>query len=212
MKLIGMLDSPFVRRVAISLQLLDIEFEHLPLSVFRDFDQFKAINPGVKAPTLICDDGQILMDSTLILEYAEAIRSSRRSLMPSSISEVKRALRVIGLAMVANEKSVQIYYEMHLRPEEKQHQPWVERVSAQLKDVYQLLENELNARPMSTDPHTLGQAGITTAVAWYFTQNQIPGFIDPADFPELASYSKQLEQLAEFKAASFHGDVCEGAQ
>ncbi len=70
MKLIGMLDSPYVRRVAISLQLLDLAFEHQSLSVFRGFDAFRRINPVVKAPTLVCDDGTVLMDSSLILEYA----------------------------------------------------------------------------------------------------------------------------------------------
>ncbi|MBU4508107.1 MAG: glutathione S-transferase N-terminal domain-containing protein, partial [Gammaproteobacteria bacterium] len=50
MKLIGMLDSPYVRRVAISLQLLDLPFEHQSLSVFRTFDEFSRTNPVVKAP------------------------------------------------------------------------------------------------------------------------------------------------------------------
>lgn len=45
MKLIGMLDSPFVRRAAISAKLLDLPFEHQSVSVFRQFDTFKAINP-----------------------------------------------------------------------------------------------------------------------------------------------------------------------
>ncbi len=53
MQLIGMLDSPYVRRVAICLKLLEIEFEHHAISVFRGFEQFKAINPVVKAPTLV---------------------------------------------------------------------------------------------------------------------------------------------------------------
>ena len=41
MKLIGMLDSPYVRRVAITLKRLDIPFEHEALSVFRTFEQFQ---------------------------------------------------------------------------------------------------------------------------------------------------------------------------
>ncbi|PTT75208.1 glutathione S-transferase, partial [Pelomonas sp. HMWF004] len=45
MKLIGMLDSPFVRRVAISMRLLGLPFEHAAISVFRGFDQFQQINP-----------------------------------------------------------------------------------------------------------------------------------------------------------------------
>lgn len=57
MQLIGMLDSPYVRRVAISLQLLGLEFEHRSLSVFRGFEAFSRINPAVRAPTLVCDDG-----------------------------------------------------------------------------------------------------------------------------------------------------------
>ena len=71
MKLVGMLDSPYVRRVAISLQLLGLRFEHQSLSVFRTFSEFQRIYPMVKAPTFIADDGTVLMDSTLILEYAE---------------------------------------------------------------------------------------------------------------------------------------------
>lgn len=70
MQLIGMLDSPYVRRTAISLAALGLPFEHRALSVFSTFDAFHAINPVVKAPTLICDDGVVLMDSSLILEYA----------------------------------------------------------------------------------------------------------------------------------------------
>ena len=72
MRLIGMLDSPYVRRVAISLQLLGLRFEHRSLSVFRAFDEFHVVNPVVKAPTLVCDDGTVLMDSGVILEYAQA--------------------------------------------------------------------------------------------------------------------------------------------
>jgi glutathione S-transferase len=83
MKLVGMLDSPYVRRVAISLQLLGLRFEHQPLSVFSTFEQFRDINPVVKAPTLIIEDGQVLMDSTLILQYAEQL-ARPRTLMPTS--------------------------------------------------------------------------------------------------------------------------------
>src|SRR4051794_30284021 len=96
MKLIGMLDSPYVRRVAISLQLLGLRFEHQSLSVFRGFGEFQQINPVVKAPTLVCDGGEVLMDSPLILDYAQALAG--RSLMPQSLPELLPALRVVGLA------------------------------------------------------------------------------------------------------------------
>ena len=50
MQLIGMLDSPYVRRVAVSMKLMGIDFEHQSVSVFRNFDRFREVNPVVKAP------------------------------------------------------------------------------------------------------------------------------------------------------------------
>ncbi len=128
MKLIGMLDSPFVRRVAISARCLGIELGHESVSVFRTFAQFQQINPVVKAPTLVLDDGEVLMDSTLIIDYLEALAGPGRSLMPGNIEQRLRSLRLIGLALAANEKSVQLYYERNLRPADIQFEPWVERV------------------------------------------------------------------------------------
>ena len=61
MKLIGMMDSPYVRRVAISLELYGIQFVSVPLSVFSTFDAFSQINPVVKAPTAVLDNGLLLM-------------------------------------------------------------------------------------------------------------------------------------------------------
>jgi glutathione S-transferase len=202
MELIGMLDSPYVRRVAVSLQFLDIPFEHRSISVFRQFEEFRAINPVVKAPTLICDDGTVLMDSTLILDYAQTMASPDRSLMPRTVLERKAALRIIGLALVACEKAVQIIYERNLRPAEKQHEPWVERVTGQLLEAYGALESELRRKPLSLQ--RVDQAGVTTAVIWHFTQRMLSEVVEAAAFPILQSFSVEAEQLPEFRAAP-HG-------
>lgn len=50
--LYGMLDSPFVRRVAISLSLYELPFEHYPLSVFKDYQEFKRLIQSLKRPRL----------------------------------------------------------------------------------------------------------------------------------------------------------------
>lgn len=208
MQLIGMLDSPYVRRVAISLQLLGLPFEHRSISVFRTFDQFKGINPVVKAPTLVCDDGTVLMDSTLMLDYAEALAAAKgtgRSLMPGALAQRQQALRVIGLALAACEKSVQFIYEQTLRPAEKQHQPWLDRVQGQLLAACAALEAELKRVPLAATSDTIDQAGLTCAVAWQFLQQTRPGLVPVADHPVLQAYSQRVEQLPEFAAAP-HGD------
>src|SRR6202051_757903 len=161
MQLIGMLDSPYVRRVAISLQLLGLRFEHRSISVFSTFEQFREINPVVKAPSLICDDGEVLMDSTLIIEYAGALAAGGKSLLPGSLLERQHTLREIGLALAACEKSIQIVYERNLRPVEKLHEPWISRVTGQLLAAYQILEADLIARPVGATIAAIDQAWLS---------------------------------------------------
>lgn len=208
MKLIGMLDSPYVRRVAISMQLLGLRFEHQPISVFSTFHLFRQINPVVKAPTLICDDGQILMDSTLILDYAEALAEPGRSLRPSysagNVAELQRMLHLVGLALAVCEKSVQIVYERNLRPVEKQHAPWLERVEGQLLAACNEIETSLKNRPLAASSSTINQAGISIAVAWQFVQQMIPGLVPPEKHPALYVFSTKAEALQAFTAAP-HG-------
>lgn len=203
MQLIGMLDSPYVRRVAISLQLLGLKFEHKSISVFSAFTQFQQINPIVKAPSLICDDGEVLMDSTLILDYVQALAGAERNLIPSDIKEHQHALRTIGLALAACEKSIQIIYERNLRPAEKLHAPWVERVTGQLLAAYGALEAQLHHQALAVTSGTINQAGISTAVAWYFTQKMLPEVVPATHYPALQEYSSQAELLPEFQAAPY---------
>jgi glutathione S-transferase len=204
MRLIGMLDSPYVRRVAVSLQLLGLPFEHRSISVFRAFDEFRAINPVVKAPSLVCDDGTVLMDSTLILEYAENLAEGRRSLMPANVSERLADLRIIGLGLAACDKSVQLIYERGLRPPEKQHEPWVERVTDQMLAACAGLEVEVAQRPLAATLSGMNQAGVTTAIAWHFVRTMLPEIVSAEQFPTLAAFSARAEALPPFKAAP-HG-------
>ncbi|MBI3368456.1 MAG: glutathione S-transferase [Burkholderiales bacterium] len=203
MQLIGMLDSPYVRRVAISLQRLGLPFIHRSISVFRGFAQFQQINPVVKAPTLVCDDGTVLMDSTLILHYAEAVAPPGRRLMPTEPAALALSLETIGLALAACEKSVQIVYERKLRPPEKQHAPWLERVSGQMLTAFDALEAQLAAQALPLD--RIDQAGISVAVTWHFARQMLPELLSASTHPRLQAFSTQAEALPEFVAAP-HGE------
>jgi glutathione S-transferase len=205
MQLIGMLDSPYVRRVAVSLQLFGLRYEHRALSVFRNFEEFGRVNPVVKAPSLVCDDGEVLMDSTLILEHAESLCAPGRSLMPAGGAAQQHVLRLIGLALAACEKSVQLVYERDLRPPEKQHGPWVARVTGQLHAAYRALEDELVRHPLAATSAAIDQSGVSVAVAWTFTQRALPGLVGAAGHPQLAAFTARAEALPEFLAAPYDG-------
>ena len=199
MQLIGMLDSPYVRRVAISLKVLGLPFDLDQVSVFRHFDRFSSINPVVKAPSFITDDGVVLMDSSLILEHIAHL--APRSLMPADRAEHEIALRRIGLALAACEKTVSIIYERNLRPAEKHHQPWLDRVLGQLLTAYRILEQEVS--PDWFTGEELMQPQITTAVAWRFTQYNVPELVVSDDFPKLSVLSARAEKLPPFTETDF---------
>ena len=86
---------------AIALHLSQLSFTHTNLSVFRNVDEFREINPLVKAPTLVCDNGEVLMDSTLILDYIQQLSGTEIRLMPEDIVAYQKALRLIGLGLNA---------------------------------------------------------------------------------------------------------------
>jgi glutathione S-transferase len=198
MVLIGMLDSPYVRRCAVSLKLMDVAFEHRSLSVFRNFDEFRKINPVVKAPTLVCSDGTVLMDSTLILDYVESTLPAERRLLPTKLDARRRALHVIGFALAAADKCVSIVYEKEQRPKEKLHEPWFERVVGQANTAFIELEAMMaGARPWLQGEHPTA-ADVMTAIAWRFGQYYNAAEIPAAKYPALVAYSRRAESLPEF--------------
>ncbi|ADW76457.1 MULTISPECIES: glutathione S-transferase [Rahnella] len=196
MVLIGMLDSPYVRRVAICMKVLGIDFEHRPLSVFADFETLVKINPAVKVPTLITQDNQVLMDSTLIISYLEKLSTRSLGNPPESGPEGLRELCLTGLALTACEKAVQLVYERRLRPEEKQHQPWVDRVTRQLRGTWQMLDDSLQ----ESAPDILTVAGISIAVAWSFTVSMLPDIMNADQYAQANSFTQRAEQRPQFLA------------
>ncbi|TPW36454.1 glutathione S-transferase [Oecophyllibacter saccharovorans] len=197
MHLFGTLDSPYVRRTAISLELLGVPFELEPMSVFSTFEAFSRINPVVKAPTLVLDDHTVLMDSTLIIEYFETLSRPADKLLPQQPQPLAWALRTVGLALAACEKAVQIVYEHKLRPPEKLYQPWLERVTRQLLAACEELDRQWTGQPL---PHSRpDQAALTSAVAWSFLQLMVPDVVKAEAFPALKTLGTTLEESAAFK-------------
>jgi glutathione S-transferase len=198
-EIIGMMDSPYVRRVTLSATLMEIPFAHRSVSVFRHLETFRSLNPLVKAPTIVFPDGEILVESQLILEYLESCVPPERRLMPRQPTPYRAALQAIGWALVACEKSVQVIYEMQLRPSERRHEPWIERVRAQLAAAWQLLE-ERAARAPFLAGDGFSQADLTTAVAWRFATYNDLGLTDARLFPALEALSQRAERMPAFAA------------
>jgi glutathione S-transferase len=199
MQLIGMLDSPYVRRVAVALIVAKVPFEHRPISLFRHIDAFSRINPLLKAPTLVADDGTVLMDSGVILDYLAAAFPRIAGLTPLGPRVRLRALRVTALALTVMEKAVQRHYERALRPPEKRHDPWVERVVGQLAAGLAALDAETpRSEWLAGEP---GVADISAVCAFGFVQQLLSDVVETDRYPNLAEFCARAEALPAFRAA-----------
>ena len=199
MQLIGMLDSPYVRRVAITLIIGRTPFIHRPISLFRHIDEFSKLNPLLKAPTLLTDDGAALMDSSVILDYLADIDPRIAALTPAKAPQRLEALRATGLALTVMEKAVQRHYERMLRPAEKQHEPWVDRVMGQLTAGLSALDAELPGSGWMGGE--LGVADLTVACAFGFTQSVLGDLVETSRYPNLGAFCARAEALPAFRAA-----------
>jgi len=200
MQLIGYMDSPFVRRVAVTAEFLGIAYEHRKLSIFREFEKFSAISPLVKVPTLVCDNGAVLVESILIIDYLESLAGAGKTLMPQVGDDRVRALQIIGIALVANEKVAQIIYETKQRPVELRHPPWIERLEHQLRGAIDLLDAAVGDGTSWLFESGVSQADITAAISWRFVQKIVADKILADDYPGLVEFSARAEALAEFSA------------
>jgi glutathione S-transferase len=199
MQLIGMLDSPYVRRVAIALLAAKVPFTHRPISLFRHIDEFAKLNPLLKAPTLVTDEGTALMDSNVILEYLAAAHPRVAALTPTQPAQRLRSLRATGIALTVMEKSVQRHYERALRPPDKQHEPWIDRVMSQLTAGLAALDAELPRSGWICGD--LGTCDISVVCAVGFLDSALSDVADTSRYVNLASFCARAETLPAFRAA-----------
>ena len=195
MLLVGMLDSPYVRRAAVTGTLLGLEFEHRSVSVFRHMDEFRAINPLIKAPSLVTDDGTVISESLLIIQHFEDL--SGRSLRPVEASVRMRDRSLTGIGIVAADKAVAIEYERK-RPEDQRHAPWQERIVVQLHTALDLLDAAAGRGELTAGPDLL-PSDIAAAIAWGFCRFVTPEFAPVERWPALAAQASACEALDVFK-------------
>ena len=133
MFLIGQYDSPFTRRVAIAMRLYGLAFEHRPWSTFGDADKIAPFNPLRRVPTLVFEDGEVLIESTAILDYLDEVVGPEKAMIAARGPERRHALKICALATGLGDKAVSLIYERVLRKDRLN--LWVERCEAQIGGV-----------------------------------------------------------------------------
>ena len=209
MILVGQMDSPFLRRVAVTMNHYGLPFERKSLSVFTDQTALRAINPLGKVPALVLDEGEtggeVLFDSQMILDYLDETAGPDVSLTPPAGEDRRKVLRIATVALGVAEKVVALNIETRIRAEGTTDPRLVRHFEGQVKSALQWLEAE--APKPDQEPWFLGpdmtQADVTAACALTHAHEKRPELFSPETTPALAALRMRAEALDIFKASPF---------
>ena len=193
MILVGQYDSPFVRRVAISLRVLGVAYEHDTRSVFGDFDSMRTTNPLGRIPSLTLDSGETLIDSFVILDWLDREVGPERALMPATGSARTEAMQLVALAAGGIEKFGAMNYETIIRPSAYRWPEWIERLRVQGLGALAALERaQWKERPR------LDQVQISTGCLLGYLALTQPETL--SDFPKLSAFWARCAAMSDFVA------------
>ena len=178
--------SPFTRRVAIWCALQGREVERRELSSFGpDFGTIQAVNPVVRVPVLVLDDGARLIETFAICDWLDETAPEGRRLVPERGEARRDCLQRIALANSVAEKAVAMVYERNRRPEELHWADWQRRVAGQVQGGLA----ELDARvPEEGWSGARGPDGgdVAAIIAYQFVEATNPWLLEPG-YPRLAA-------------------------
>ena len=195
MILTGQYDSPYVRRTAISLRVLGLDYAHDTRSVFGDFEAMRTVNPLARIPSLTLDDGTTLIDSAAVLDWLDEQVGPERALVPRAGLARREALQRIALATGTLDKAGAAAYERIIRPERFRWPEWIARCRVQAEGGLAALEQRDWAEKAGID-----QAEITTACLIAYLEMADPELFPHARYPKLAALSERCEARPEFQA------------
>jgi glutathione S-transferase len=199
MILIGQYDSPFVRRVAVALRRYGMAYEHRPWSTFGDAERLAALNPLRRVPTLVLDDGEVLIESGAILDHLDEVAGPDHALIAEHGPERRAALRVCALATGLCDKMVSLVYERALH--EATSDVWIRRCRTQVADVLTVLEaDRASHRTPFWFGDGIGHADIAITCAMRFLHEAHPDLRQDGRWAALDALAEGCERLDAFQA------------
>lgn len=202
MILIGQYDSPFTRRIGIALRLYGIPFEHRPWSTFANAEELQAVNPLMRVPTLVLDDGDVFVDSHVIIDYIDGLVPAQKRLYPVEEPARHRALKIAALAGGVSDKAVSLFYELVLHKGAVS-SLWVDRCRSQINATLAVLEADRAVRESTWwFGETMGHADIAVTCTLRHAGDAHSDLIDAATYPALMAHAARMEAMPVFQEIS----------
>ncbi len=156
--------SPFVRKVRIAASLLGLEREIAlePADTTDPSDIVRRQNPLGKIPALVLEDGTVLFDSRVILDYLDH-RAGGGRIVPRDPASRFSALRLQALADGIMDASILLIYEGRWRPAERHEPKWIDHQAGKVVRALASLE----AAPPALDAlPNVGQIALACALGY----------------------------------------------
>jgi glutathione S-transferase len=175
-----------------------VSFEHRPWSVWGDADRIAQYNPLRRVPTLLFEDGSVLVDSFSILDAIDELVGPDRALLPRSGPLRRDGLRVAALCTGICDKAISLLYaSLDLMAPSP---VWTARCAKQISETFGVLESE---RAAESTRYWLGDflshADIALGCAFRFVNEAHAALFDLSQFQRLSALATQCEGLAEFR-------------
>ncbi|VWB60588.1 glutathione S-transferase domain-containing protein [Burkholderia lata] len=198
MKLVGPWLSGYTRRVGITLNLLNIAFEHLPYHAYLQPERVAAYSPMKRVPALQLDDGQVLIDSAAIVDYLDSLVAPARRLLPEAGPERVQAMQFVGYASACYDKLARYCDELMLRPEAYRLAHLLTGYREQMKIGFDVLDS-VSARPWLLGER-VSQADVMTVIAFQGAATVMPDMVNGDAFPRLAALAQHAMQSTAFSS------------
>lgn len=187
--------SPYSAKVRMAARYLNLGIKDVSVDTNAEPATLIDNNPLGKIPTLLLDDGNSVYDSVAIMHYLD--RLSLGKLYPKKHQKRADAEILEALCDGVMDCLLAIVYERRFRPEEKIHQPWIDK---QWSKVSRALDY-LNANLPKTGKKLNGGHFALAAMIGYldlrFAGEWATGREDLAAWPE--KFGKRFKDYAEMK-------------
>ena len=162
--------SPFGRKVRLAAAVLGLadQITIEAADTMNSNDSILDQNPLGKIPALILEDGRVLYDSRVIVEYLDTIIGGSR-LIPAETNARFLALTTAALADGILDAGILIVYEGRYRPNTAPHGPWIDHQRGKIERGLAALE----ATPPLIEPVTVGAIGAACALGYLDFRKQV---------------------------------------
>jgi glutathione S-transferase len=198
MKLIGTPASPFVRktRIAFLEKKIDVAFE--VEDVWNPDSTLPNLNPLCKVPTLVMDDGGVMYDSRVIVEYADTL-SPVGHLIPSTGKEKAAVKTWEALCDGILDAAVLTRLERNWEPRGQNRSPeWANRQLNKINAGLKTISDGLGSSSWCFN-NQFSLADIAVGSVCGYLLFRFPEIRWQDDYPNLASFYEKLSQRPSFK-------------